>query len=161
MFNEACDKHAPIKEKRVSGSLPEWINSDYIKLSKDRDYLFSKTQKTKDPEDWTAAKSLRNRVNNLGRSLKRDYCTKAISDNINDSKKLWSTIKKLIPKQKVSVKNVYNSSNDGFTANDKETANQFNNFFTSIGNSLASKFSDAHSIFTEDRSKSVSFSLIS
>ena len=109
-----------------------------IKLSKDRDYLFSKAQKTKDPEDWTAAKSLRNRVNNLGRSLKRDYCTKAISDNINDSKKLWSTIKKLIPKQKVSVKNVYNNSNVGFTANDKETANQFNNFFTSIGNSLAS-----------------------
>ena len=53
-------------------------------------------------------------------------------------KRLWSTIKKLIPKQRVSVKNVYNNSNDGFTANDKETANQFNNFFTSIGNSLAS-----------------------
>ena len=42
----------------------------------------------------------------------------------------------------------------GHNDNDKETANQFNNFFTSIGNSLASKFSDANSIFTEDRSKS-------
>ena len=70
---------APMKEKRVSGSLPEWINnSDYSKLSEDRDYLFSKAQKTEDPEDWTAAKSLTNRVNNLGKSLKRDYCTKAM-----------------------------------------------------------------------------------
>ena len=33
----------------------------YIDLSKDRDYLFSKVHKTKDPNDWTAAKSLRNR----------------------------------------------------------------------------------------------------
>ena len=62
----------------------------------------------------------------------------------------------MLPKQKVSVKNVYNNSNDGFTANDKETANQSIIFFTSIGNSLslASKFSDANSNAIEDRCKS-------
>ena len=64
-----------------------------------------------------------------------------------------STIKKLIPKQEVSVKNVYNNSNDGFTAN-SITANKFNNLFTSIGNSLASKFSNAKSNLTDDRCKS-------
>ena len=42
LFNEACDKHAPVKEKRVSGSLHEWINSEYIQLSKDRTTSFQK-----------------------------------------------------------------------------------------------------------------------
>ena len=29
---------------------------------------------------------------------------------------------------------------DGYTCNDEETANQFNDYFTSIGNDLAKKF---------------------
>jgi hypothetical protein len=32
LFSKACDMHAPIKDKKVSVSLPEWITSDYIRL---------------------------------------------------------------------------------------------------------------------------------
>lgn len=142
LFNNVCNRHAPVKKRRVNGSLPEWINKDYVQLSKDRDYFFSKAHKTNDPQDWVIAKSLRNKVNNLGRSLKRTYCTNAISNNINNSHKLWSTIKKLLPTNKVSVKSVYNHSTDDYTTCDKDTANQFNNYFTSIGNSLANKFNN-------------------
>ncbi len=42
LFNEKCNLHADTKQKRVSTSLPEWINGDYIKLTKDRDYLLCK-----------------------------------------------------------------------------------------------------------------------
>ena len=70
-------------------------------------------------------------------NLIENYCNKAINENVNNSKKLWSTIKKLIPKNKSSVSSVH--TQDGFTANDKETADQFNSFFT-IGDVLASKF---------------------
>ncbi|XP_072039376.1 polycystin-1-like protein 2 [Amphiura filiformis] len=81
-FNDVCDKHAPLKEKRIKGHLPEWINGDYIKLTKDRDYFFSKAHKTNDPEDWKMAKSLRNKANNLNRYLKKKYCTDAIEENV-------------------------------------------------------------------------------
>ena len=59
-----CDVHAPIKDNLVKGSkLPEWINNDFIKLSKQRDYFYKKAHKTNDPNDWKSAKSLRNKVN--------------------------------------------------------------------------------------------------
>jgi hypothetical protein len=70
--------------------------------------------------------------------LKKNYCTKNINDNLNNSKKLWNTIKKIIPKNISSVLSV--QTKNGFTSNDKETADQFNSYFTSIGNDLASKF---------------------
>ena len=50
--------HAPYKEKQIKGSLPEWINGDYIRLSKDRDFFFSKAHKKNNPKDWERAKSL-------------------------------------------------------------------------------------------------------
>ena len=138
MFDNVCDVHCPIKEKRIKGSFPEWINGDYIKLCKDRDFYYSRAHKSNDEDDWKMARQLRNKVNKLNRSLKKSYCNKAINENVNNSKKLWSTIKKLIPKNTSSISSV--QTHDGFTSNDKETADQFNSYFTSIGNNLAAKF---------------------
>ena len=53
---------------------------------------------------------------------------------------LWSTIKKLIPKQQSPIQSVH--SKQGNTVDDKDTANQFNDFFTSIGSKLASRFNN-------------------
>ena len=100
--------------------LPEWINRDFIQLTKDKDYYYKRAHKTNDPDDWKTAKSLRNKVNNMNKYLKETYCSKAINENLNDSKKLWSTIKKLIPDNKSSVHAV--KTYKGFTVNDKETA---------------------------------------
>ena len=141
-LNDVCDKHAPLKEKRIKGHLPEWINGDYIKLTKDRDHFFSKAHKTNDPEDWKMAKSLRNKVNNLNRHLKKKYCTDAIKENVNNSTKLWKTIKKLIPRNNASVRSV--QTDDGFTTCNKDIANEFNSFFTSIGITLAQKFDNVN-----------------
>ena len=70
--------------------------------------------------------------------MKKNYCTNAtINDNVNNSKKLWGTIRKLIPKNVSTVSKV--KTNNGFTRNDEETATQFNDYFT-IGNNLAEHF---------------------
>ena len=94
LFIEACDKHAPFKEKRIKGHLPEWVNDDFLKLSKDRDYYYAKAHKTNNQEGWKKAKSLRNKVNNMRFYLKKNYCKDAISKNMHNSKNLWKTIKK-------------------------------------------------------------------
>ena len=78
-----------------------------------------------------------NEANKLNRSLKKKYCTKAINNNVNNSKMLWNTIKKLIPKNNSSVSSVQTQA--GSTSN-KETVDQFNSYFTSIGITLASRF---------------------
>ena len=73
----------------------------------------------------------------MNKYLKKTYCSNAINENVNNSKKLWSTIKKLIPDKKDSVHAV--KSDKGITNNDKETADRFNDDFSSIGNNLAKK----------------------
>ena len=73
----------------------------------------------------------------MNKYLKKTYCSKAINENLSNSKKLWSTIKKLIPDNKSSVHAV--KTDKGFTVNDKETADKFNDFFASIGSNLAEK----------------------
>jgi hypothetical protein len=132
--------HAPYKDKKIKGCLPEWINSDFLRLCKDRDYYFAKAHKTNDHEDWDMAKSLRNKVNNMRYYLKKNYCNEAFINNMHDSKNLWKTIKKIIPNKSTSVSpNLVNDKGIHVT-DSKETANEFNKYFTSIGNQLGSKF---------------------
>ncbi|XP_071963444.1 uncharacterized protein [Antedon mediterranea] len=138
LFSSLCNHYAPLKTKRVKGSLPEWITKDYITLTKDRDYYYKKAHKNNDSKDWDTAKEIRNKVNNLNRNLKKKYCTNTIKENTKNPKKLWNTINKLIPKPKSTVNRVY--KNENYTTTDKDTANELNIHFTSIGNSLASKF---------------------
>ena len=76
----------------------------------------------------------------MNRYLKKTYCTEAINNNVDNCKSLWSTIEKLIHKQQSSIQPVH--SEQGNTVDDKDTANQFNDFFTSIGSKLASKFNN-------------------
>lgn len=122
----------------IKGFLPEWVTSDFLQLSKDRDYYYNKAHKTNDPIDWQKAKSLRNKVNNLNKSLKRKFFENEIQNNINNSNNLWKTIKKILPNKQNTVKNI--NTKDGFTKNDTDTANELNDYFTKIGSTLASKF---------------------
>ena len=139
MFNEVCNKHAPIREKKIRGYLPEWVTSDFLKLTKDKEFYYDKARKTNDPLDWDKAKTLRNKVNNLNKTLKKNYYNTEIENNLNNSKKLWKTIRKVIPgKNKSSITNI--KVHDKVTTNDKDTANVFNDYFTTIGSNLASKF---------------------
>jgi len=138
MFNSACNKHAPIIEKRIRGYLPEWVTSEFLQLSKDRDYYYGLAHKTNDPQDWVKAKALRNKVNNLNKSLKSKFFETEIQNNINDSSKLWKSIKKVIPHKQNKIGNV--SSSDGYTNSDIDAANEFNAHFSSVGPKLASKF---------------------
>ena len=81
MFNDACNKHAPIKQKRMKGFLPEWVTSVFLQLSKDRDYCYAKAHRTNNVQDWAKAKAQRNKANNLNKSLKSEFFQKEIKNN--------------------------------------------------------------------------------
>ena len=99
------------------------------------------------------ARKLRNQVNKFNKHLKKHYCNNAINENIKYSKKLWCTIRKLIPKNVSAVSNV--QTKDGYTTfYDEETANQFNDYFTSIGNDLAKKVKHGSNIDNYDANTS-------
>ncbi len=145
LFNEACDKNAPFKTKRIKGHLPEWVDNDFLALCKDRDYLYAKAHKTNDQDDWKKAKSVRNRVNNMKFYLKKKYCERSINDNMHDSKNLWKSLKKIIPSSKPSsLCNIVNSSDHHDGQTDKDAANSFNQYFTSVGQELSKEFDNVN-----------------
>ena len=141
MFTEACDKHAPFKEKKIKGHLPEWINGDFLRLCKDWDYYFAKAHKSNNHEDWLKAKSLRNKVNNMRYYLKKNYCNDAVINNMYDSKSLWKTLKKIVPNKTSRAPTTVLNKDIKYSCKSKDIANEFNKYFASIGNELGSKFS--------------------
>ena len=60
--------------------------------------------------------------------------------NVHDSKKLWKTLKKVIPSKKANVPNIISQNGNGNIATGKDTANSFNQFFTSVGEELSKQF---------------------
>ena len=145
LFNEACDKHAPFKTKRIKGHLPEWVDNDFLALCKDRDYFYAKAHKTNDKDDWKKAKTIRNRVNNMKFHLKKRYFERSIKENRHDSKKLWKTIKKVLPNTKTcTVANIVNPVDNSNVPTGKDTANSFNQFFTSVGEDLGKQFKNVN-----------------
>ena len=102
LFSQACDLHAPVREKRVKSSQPQWITSEFLSLCKDRDFYFAKAQKSNDSSDWQKAKMYRNKVNNMRLYLKKKYYHNSIAENVNNSRNLWSVIKKLLPSKSSS-----------------------------------------------------------
>ena len=146
LFTEACDKHAPFKEKKIKGHLPEWINGDFLRLCKDRDYYFAKAHKSNNHEDWLKAKSLRNKVNNMRYYLKKNYCNDAVINNMYDSKSLWKTLKKIVPNKTSCAPTTVLNKDSKYSCKSKDIANEFNKYFASIGNELGSKFSEYNNV---------------
>ena len=63
LFLEVCDKHAPIRTKRVRAFKSPWINNDLKKMMYRRDRLKIIASITKNPEEWSNFKMSRNQVN--------------------------------------------------------------------------------------------------
>ena len=149
LFTGVCDSQAPFREKRIKGHLPEWVNYEFLKLSKDRDYYYAKAHKSNEQVYWNMAKTLRNKVNNMKFYLKKNYYNEAITNNMNNSKNLWKVIKKIIPNKSSPVPNNIVISDDGLPSS-KGTANAFNNYFSTIGNKLGEKFNTNNDTDNDD-----------
>ena len=70
-------------------------------------------------------KKLRNDVKREIRSAERAFAADQITSNPNNSSQLWKTIRSFIPKKSASVRS--------FSKDDRTVANDFNRFFTSVG----------------------------
>ena len=62
-----------------------------------RDQILRKVRKSKSSNDWKPYKTLRNKCDRKIKKVKSDHHKKALNDNINKPKKLWSQIKSVFP----------------------------------------------------------------
>ena len=91
-----------------------------------------KAVKSKLDKDWDCCKSLRNKVTRQIELTKRDYYNTILTENAHDSSRLWSAIRKLIPKKTKATVQEIKLDEESFTDN-FGIANCFNKFFTALG----------------------------
>ena len=131
-FTKVCDNHAPIKTIRFKDNICPWLDGrdDIFNKMHDRDYHHEKAVNgNNDNEHWTMYKRLRNEVNMMLKEAKRAYFTDEINDSAGDNKKMWSTLKKLLPNKKGNKSCTLPSTSMG----DLHLANEFNTHFVNIG----------------------------
>ena len=147
-LNDAIKIYLPIKRVRYNRHKhkhSKWITSGILNSIRYRDKLYDKLHKTStdSPEYITRKVNLQtyNRIlkQNI-RHAKKSYFHQCFEKFKSDIKQTWNTIKDILNKHKPT-----NSLPDYFTINDRPVTdlptivNEFNNYFTNIGPTLATK----------------------
>lgn len=130
-------RHFKVKEREVP-----WITNELIELINDKDRALSKAKKSNKTEDWKKARKLRNDANKATKIAKAKYIQNNLYRFSGDVKKFWKTISELIPKTKKQDKLQLINHKDGILIPEEDTANYVNNYFSSIGKELATKFTE-------------------
>ena len=117
-----------------------WITSAIRKSINIKNNIYKKFLKTNSSYYHSKFKLYRNKLNRLLRISKRIYYNNYFVQNINDTKRLWKGIKQIIhfkSKVKNIIMKIVNGENE--INNSVDIANAFNDYFSNIGTTLASK----------------------
>ena len=131
----------PLKDNKVR--LCPWSNNRVKNILSRRDAAMRKHKN--EPENIRLKErfhSLRNRATNAIRCAKKEYYSKKVDESIGDPKKLFKLINDFTGKNK---KNSFVSKlkiNNKMIEDTKLIANEFNKFFSSIGQTLSDNFDD-------------------
>ena len=129
-FFRISDKHAPFMTRRLKQRNNPWVTRDIVELMYERDYTKKQAVQKNDIHLWNRYKELRNKVTNLLKINKKNYASEKISESTGNSAKMWKVLKNL------TGKNVRKPAPSSLSAQ------QFNDFFSSIGESTVSSISN-------------------
>ena len=103
------NKHAPMRDatkkenKRIH---KQWIIPGILKSIKQKNKLLKTFLRTKDNVYYCRYKFYRDKINHLIRSEKRKYYNKFFRDNLDNNKKIWQQVNKIINKKKIKMKSL-------------------------------------------------------
>ena len=138
MFLEVHDSHAPIRSKRVikRPSLP-WLSKDIGDKMLESDRLKRLAMIKKDDVSWAKYRSSRNIVNVALRKAKSAFYASQIENVTANPKKAWKTVNDILGRKQRTDDVREIKINDHSVTSPEEIAEKFNDYFTSIGRSLA------------------------
>lgn len=113
------DKHAPLKQSRITKRRAPWLTPNLKLIMKERDKALQKFKRSNNADDWVNYKQLRNFTLSVVRKEKRAYL-KSICEK-HCLRKTWSTMKSL---------NICRNSNASLP-NHLCNPNLINNYFSS------------------------------
>ena len=155
-INILLDKFAPFKKiskYKLKFKSKPWISNSIQKSICTKNKYFTKYIRQKDPilkSFWhDKYKTYRNALSTLLKQSKKNYYTKFFNSNINNIKNTWKGIKSIISKgDNESFAPTSISINKSILTEPNIIANEFNNYFCSIGKKIQSNikhsFRDFH-----------------
>ena len=131
------EKQAPLKtlsKRKLKQFSKPWITIGLKKSIKVKNSLFQSG-------NFAQYKLYRNNISALTRLSKKSYHQAFFADHLNNMKNTWNGINSLINGKKeksraISLKHL----NNGITSDPLQISNIFNNYFSSVGEKLASQF---------------------
>ena len=132
------DRHAPLKKltpKEVKLEQKPWISKELIKMIKIKNKLFNRKKRQLNNDNIKRLYNIfRNRVNREITKSKKNYYTKFLEENNNNSRKIWEGIKSIINTKNSKGTNISQIKvNDRIIDNPKEIVETVNDFFVNIG----------------------------
>ena len=126
LFESLLDKHVPKITKRVKRTLQSnWFNTEISEASKMRDY-YHRIHDMQNYRIW------RNKTKTLISNSKQQYFTKNINENKSNPKQLWKNLHEITNKSKKQHAPTIVSQEGEPVLGPEETANSFNDLFTSV-----------------------------
>ena len=133
----SVDRHASLKKltpREIKIKNKPWLSTEILKMIKIRNKIFARKKRQPNNENCKRLYNLlRNRVNRELNRLKKKYYTEYFTEYVNNIKKSWEGIKKIVNLKKNSNRSMQLNIGGKIIDNDKEIATNFNNFFTNVG----------------------------
>ena len=151
-FSRIYEKHFPVKEVtlKTKGIISPWITKGLTKSSKQKQKLYNKFLKKRNNTNETTYKNYKNLFEKIKNASKKQYYSRLILKYQRNIKKTWNVMKEIIGKSKLQSekfpRKISIEGNDIY--NECEIANQFNNYFSKVGPTLAKDIEISTNSFT-------------
>ncbi|XP_038047487.1 uncharacterized protein LOC119721478 [Patiria miniata] len=134
-FMEIVNLHAPLCKKKIRQNACPWITDDIVKLMKERDQIHKAAVKHNCQNLWNEYRCLRNKVTHMMQKQKTDHYCGLIRDNAGNSKKIWSCLKEVTPKQgRILPSSIEVNGSD--CSDSDQIANAFNDYFVTCAQNV-------------------------
>ena len=144
------EKHAPLRERRVSDKFTPWLTSYIRCMFRTRDKLKAAAIKAKFAMVMEAYKRIRNKANALNTKLKKNYFSAKIQPCEGNLKETWATINKLINKRSKTTSITSILEDYVIITGPDGIANSMNKYYCSIGEQLSNKIPNKPNTFVEE-----------
>ncbi len=128
-FIDVCNSHAPFRTVQVKQRHNPWMTQELLTSMYERDYLNKLALRSKVPEIWEQYPIARNNVVHAITDAKKAYYSEQVTLTSGDKTGMWKTLKHILGSGKAS-------------APIRISPEIFNEFFTNVDTSLASKLPD-------------------
>ena len=140
-YAKICDKHAPIKRRKIRNKSNPWITDLLLHEKRHKNYLKRKACKTSHLNDWENYKYARNNYNKLIKNTIKRHFSNDIQNNKENLKKTWKSINQCLNRNHKSKKIVLIKDANRKDIKSEDMANAFNEHFINIGSNLAQQIS--------------------